>query len=972
MKGLLKGFKLSLTSYVSLAFIFFLFISAGTLVAVNYYRMSVFAFEETLQQFDRAIKLEAQSIRKHLTPVYFRLKLQTNVDKWQYFSAYQNNTTLLFELANYIAIDPLSIAVHVGFKNGNFVSVKKLLNEFDRQQYQAPSDAHFAFEVLEYFPNGESKSTRNFLNFQLEVIGSTIVGNSTYEIFNRPWYVKGLNAKEISVVAPYQEYQEQHRMISLVLSDREAKVVHAVDINVLALAELMKLSNVTDSDVQIILSTENEILAHQRSGDFHLDSVNDPAIGFSAQDKRAIKNFAKSHLNQVGLSEVYLSGELWMAKIALLNPIDKASTKLFIATPKAKVITSVKESLFDELLISCLIILLFIPFTWLFSGVIVRPVHRLLKNTHKLAGLQFSQVSSGDSFIEELNELEQDMLAVSNSLQNTFSIINMLAKEKNMKVLAEKICSQACEMLKADAALIFLTDKDTEGKLLPCFAWGHKASLAIEQFSPIDLSQELMVNVESFLQGKVQFSSLSSSIKESLIQGEIYQQSDRPYSLFLPLIDRDEKINGLLGFSFTEDLSLFEREQYSGIATALSKYISVAIEGSELFESQKELMKSFIQLIAGAIDIKSPYTGAHCQRVPTLTMMLAEEATKSKKTSLKDFTLTHEQWGELKISAWLHDCGKVTTPENVVDKATKLEAIYNRVHEVRMRFEVLRRDAQVQSLQQIIAGENQVIAQQYLAKEMLALEDDFAFIAQCNLGEEMMSAQAVDRINQISQRKWLRYFDDSLGLSSAEKERMPATKVQLPVEEFLLADKDEHCIEHIASHLPAESDSTFTMEIPEYRFNLGEVNNLSITRGTINNEERYIINHHIVQTIEMLEQLPFPENLKRVPEIAGAHHEQLNGKGYPKGLKGDEISIESRILTIADIFEALTASDRPYKTAKTLSQSIAILDHMRKTEHIDNDLFELFLSSGVYTDYANKFLSKDQIDTVDINQYLSN
>jgi len=971
MRALLKGFKLSLISYVSLAFVFFLLVSTSTLVTVNYYRTSTLAFEAALAQFDHAIKLEKQNFKKYLKPAAFRLSLHARKNKWQDFSAYQKNSNLLYELANYIAIDPLSNAIHIGFKNGNFVSVRQLLNARDRRQSQAPQDARFLFEVQEYSPDGLSKVKLTFLNSQQEAIAPPTVTSTSYKIFDRPWYRKGLMAKEIALVAPYQEYEEEHRIISLVLNGKNSEVVHAIDLNVLAVSELMQASHVTDRDLQVLISSEDEILAYQFSGELKLSEMGKPVASANKHGYQAIVNFANKDENQAGLNELVLNGEVWVAKVALLNPNANIGTKLLIAAPKVKILDSAKKSLFGELVLSGVVILLFIPFTWLFARVLVRPLKRLLQNTHQLAGLHFNQVSLGHSFIAELSELEQDVLAVSHSLEDTFSILSMLAKERNINVLAEKICSQACGMLKADAAFIFLSDEGTELKLKPAFAWGNNQALDLEQFTPIDLGQELVEYVEIFLQGEVQFLSLSKSLKVSLVKENIYQNNQDVYTLFIPLLDREEKIKGLLGFNFTREISPFERGQYIGIAKALSEFISVAIEGNALFESQKQLMKSFIRLIAGAIDTKSPYTGAHCQRVPTLTMMLAEEATKSEQANLDSFTLSDEQWSELKIAAWLHDCGKVTTPENVVDKATKLETIYNRIHEVRMRFEVLHRDAHIDSLQKIIAGEDKVLAEKYLAQEISALKDDFAFIAQCNLGEEMISADAVTRIGEISQRKWLRYFDDTLGLSSAERARKPVTNAQLPIEESLLADKAEHCIEHMDCDLPQEFHSKFTMEVPKYRFDLGELNNLAISRGTINDEERYIINHHIVQTIEMLEQLPFPDNLKRVPEIAGAHHEHLNGKGYPKGLKGDEISIEARILAIADVFEALTASDRPYKDAKSLSQSIAIMDYMRKTEHIDNDLFELFLSSGVYMDYAKQFLKKEQIDKVDIKQYLS-
>jgi HD-GYP domain-containing protein (c-di-GMP phosphodiesterase class II) len=150
-----------------------------------------------------------------------------------------------------------------------------------------------------------------------------------------------------------------------------------------------------------------------------------------------------------------------------------------------------------------------------------------------------------------------------------------------------------------------------------------------------------------------------------------------------------------------------------------------------------------------------------------------------------------------------------------------------------------------------------------------------------------------------------------------------------------------------------------------------EVMNLSIRRGTLNDSDRKIINDHIVLTIQMLESLPFPKQMRRVPEIAGGHHEKMDGTGYPKGLKKDQMSVPARMMGIADIFEALTAADRPYKKPKTLSESIKIMSFMKKDQHIDPDLFDLFLRSGIYKKYAERFLLPEQLDEVNIDQYLS-
>lgn len=235
-----------------------------------------------------------------------------------------------------------------------------------------------------------------------------------------------------------------------------------------------------------------------------------------------------------------------------------------------------------------------------------------------------------------------------------------------------------------------------------------------------------------------------------------------------------------------------------------------------------------------------------------------------------------------------------------------------------------------------------------------------------------MAEDKIERLNRIAERTWMRTLDDRIGISWEELGRKNrAEKPELPVEEKLLTDKPEHVIERQDhERMPDDNPWGFRLDTPEYKYNRGELYNLSIARGTLSEEERFKINEHMVQTIVMLNKLPYPRHMKDIPDIAGCHHETLDGKGYPKRLTKDETPITGRMMTIADIFEALTASDRPYKKAKKLSEAIRILSFMKKDNHIDPDLFELFLSSGVYLDYANKFLDPEQIDNVDISDYI--
>ena len=407
---------------------------------------------------------------------------------------------------------------------------------------------------------------------------------------------------------------------------------------------------------------------------------------------------------------------------------------------------------------------------------------------------------------------------------------------------------------------------------------------------------------------------------------------------------------------------------------SLSSLAAVSVERTRLVDAQDKLIDSIISLLAGAIDAKSPYTGGHCERVPRLAVMLAEAAEAVREGPLASFRFgSAEAWREFRTGAWLHDCGKVTTPEYVVDKATKLEMNGNRIHEIRTRFEVLWRDAEIERLQGLLGGGDPDALDHAFKERQQTLQEQFSFVAQCNLGAEFFDQEKVQALREIGAQGWMRHFDDSLGLAWEEEQRRQAHEPSgdvLPAPQQLLMDQPWHCVprEQIDRH---DSRHGFKVDVPENLFNYGELHNLCISRGTLTEEERYKINDHIMQTIVMLDALPFPPGLARVPEYAGTHHEALTGTGYPRRLAADRLSVPSRIMAIADIFEALTASDRPYKRAKSLSVSIEILAGFRDRGHIDPDLFDLFLTSGVYLKYAEQFLKPDQIDPVDINQFLS-
>ncbi|MBF0162761.1 MAG: GAF domain-containing protein [Magnetococcales bacterium] len=554
-----------------------------------------------------------------------------------------------------------------------------------------------------------------------------------------------------------------------------------------------------------------------------------------------------------------------------------------------------------------------------------------------------------------------------------------LGQESDRMMLLRKILFGARDLLHCDVGTLYLL---TEQKTLRFTLRTNTEELPSFE---IPLYDAHGVPVERFI------STWCALHNTPVIIDDIYQESHFDVSgtknfdarsgyrtvsmLTVPLAPREGKVIGVLQFLNALDpksgqVTTFHPELVRFV-TAMAAQAGVALDNHQLIEAQRELMEALIKLIAGAIDTKSPYTGGHCERVPELGILLAEEASRATEGELADFGFaSEEEWREFRIGAWLHDCGKVTTPEYVVDKATKLETLYNRIHEIRTRFEVLLRDAMIERLEAVAAGVEAAQAEARFARRKAQLVDDFAFIAQCNLGDSPMTPADRERLQRIAAETWQRHFDDHIGQSHGELSRHGAESAPVPVTEHLLADKPEHIIARTEQGV-SDPKYGFKIKIPEHLYNYGEIYNLSIGRGTLTEEERYKINEHVIQTIIMLEQLPLPPNLRRVPEYAGSHHETLIGTGYPRKLGKEELSIPSRIMAIADIFEALTASDRPYKLPKKLSEAVKILYFFKKDGHIDPALFDLFLRSGVYRRYGEKYLRPEQLDEVDIQPYLS-
>jgi len=563
--------------------------------------------------------------------------------------------------------------------------------------------------------------------------------------------------------------------------------------------------------------------------------------------------------------------------------------------------------------------------------------------TGKQQSVLFSQAEISKLLETVPSNLRGYIDSLQNQISNMSAIGLALSKEKDMDKLLEMILLEAKRISNADGGTLYMMTDDqrlkfsimitdslnihmggTSGKEIPFYP----VKLYMDDGQP----NKTMIAANAGLTGDTINIPDAYKAKGFDFAGTKAFDEKTGYRsksfLTVPLKNHEDEIIGVLQLLNAQDIKTKKVIPFSGSVQksveALSSQAAVAITNKNLIKDLEVLFESFIKLIASAIDAKSPYTGGHCSRVPEITMMLAESVNEINDGPFAGIQFTDKEMYELKIAAWLHDCGKVATPEAVVDKGTKLETIYDRIHTVATRFEVLKRDEEIKYLkkQLKIQKDDSLIENQkkealkkartlYL-KRIKQQEDDKSFIEESNVGGEFMSQDRKDRVNKIASYRW----------------------------------KDNGS--------------------PKPFFSEDEVYNLCISRGTLTPEERKIINDHIVVTIDMLEQLPYPKHLRNVPEFAGGHHEKLDGTGYPKGLNHSEMSVQAKIMAIADIFEALTARDRPYKKGKTLSQAMRILGFMKNDAHIDTELFEVFVKEKIYLKYAESFLNPEQIDEVEL------
>jgi HD-GYP domain-containing protein (c-di-GMP phosphodiesterase class II)/HAMP domain-containing protein len=867
-------------------------------------------------------------------------------------------------------------SIYVGYDDGDFFFVRRIRDAAERASLKAPEGAQY---VVQSIDRGDAEDTQGiylFLGKDLETLQRDERPDyaAGYDPRSRGWYKDATTAMGQIKTAPYLFFSNRKVGMTLAARSRIGHSVVGADILLETLSAAMARQKVTPGSQLALVDGSGNVIAHENVASLvtvsaaadaqptltHISKMNVPVLPLLAGQLKQMKPDGSFR------TRMKLEDGNWLVTISPVALGGALPLHLINAIPENELLAAAIKLRSTSLLVILLIIAIAIPATWFTARVIARPLRALTRDADAIRNFEFSQPVEARSFVEEFDRLAVTMYRMKRTIRRFLDLTATVAAEEDFDRLLPMLLTETLAAADGDAGVLYLVN-DT--RLMPAAACNSDGVDLMQGLPRIYTNAAGPLLMSAIKDGAAHTAELQDADIDSLGLGDAFVTNGARYGVAVPLLNRRHQLVGMLLLLRATSI---EDAQLSFIK-ALSGSSASTLETRELIKSQKELFEAFIQLIAGAIDAKSPYTGGHCARVPELTKMLARAACAETTGLYRDFQLTEDQWEEVHIAAWLHDCGKVTTPEYVVDKATKLETIYDRIHEVRTRFEVLKRDAEIACLKSIAAGEPQASARERLAAELKQIDDDFAFVATCNEGGEFMAPEKITRLKEIAQRTWTRTLDDRIGISHEEKtrkERAPAPV--LPAVEPLLADKPEHVFERRAEdRIPEDNKWGFRLTVPERLYDRGELHNLSVARGTLSDEERYKINEHMVQTVKMLTELPFPKHLRNVAELAIAHHEKMDGTGYPRRLKKDDMSPVARMMAIADIFEALTAADRPYKKGKTLSEAIKIMSFMKKDQHIDPELFDLFLRTGVYREYAGRFMNPEQIDEVNIAQYLS-
>ena len=953
--------------HISVMFTFLLLLTGVVLGLFNYRQTTQIILSSSEKLFERIEQDVRLDMSATYQPIRHLLSLLADDPATQAVRLEQR-LPLLRPFSQSLSDNPNLASLYLGYANGDFFMVRPLRSAALKTLLKAPETATYQVWSIEHDPQGAVHSQSLFFDQALTPISRQDNPDDRYDPRSRAWFNDARQQNQQITTEPYVFFSTRNVGTTLARRSGENAVIGA-DLTLVALSAALSKHVVTpateialfDADGNAVAYPDSERLIVDSSS-AHLAKAADLSPGLHALLSGAAKG-----------NRLEADGRQWIVARSSIQEGGPKGLQLALLVPEDELLVDAYRLRWQGALITLATLLLCLPLGWVISRILVKPLHALVKEADAIRSFDFNFPLARRSPVLEVDQLSVSMARMKDTLSSFFRITDTLGAETRFAPLLQRVLFETVQIAQAQAGLIYLRESDSS-RMEPYGLVIDGISQALEAFDiqGHDLQQNKgPAWFEQLVSANNVVSNFGVDQAGDLQKVLLAMQSPRIHLIGIRLHNRHDETIGLLILLVNDSGAAADLEKLRpdriAFLQAVSGAAAVSIESQRLQARQKQLLDAFIQLLAGAIDAKSPYTGGHCQRVPELTLMLAQAAAASQAPAFRAYQPNEDEWEALHIAAWLHDCGKVTTPEYVVDKATKLETINDRIHEIRTRFEVLKRDAWISYWQARALGGDEGALAELRDATLTALDDDFAFVARCNLGSEAMAEADLQRLDDLARRTWLRTLDDRLGVSWEENRRQSRTPAPgLPVSEKLLADKPEHLLERDPNELiPEDNPWGFKLDVPHYKYNRGELYNLGISRGTLTREERYVINHHMVQTIMMLSHLPFPGHLDSIAEIAGGHHEKMDGTGYPKRLKREDMSLPARMMAIADIFEALTAADRPYKKAKTLNEALAIMATMSREAHIDAQLFGLFINEGVYMQYAVRFLDPEQIDSVD-------
>ncbi|BCE01182.1 HD domain-containing phosphohydrolase [Marinicellulosiphila megalodicopiae] len=939
---------ISLQAFVGASIIMCMLVLAVALVSISYVNNR----NTLIEQVERTALIMTEAIDSgivQITDPVIKMVQLLELDPLAASTDFESRLLRIKVLVRTLEMNKLLSAIYFGYDDGDFFLLRTVNSQALKDQYGLGPQAKFLLQAIDRQSDGKIQEVNWFVyDENLNIINKIQPEDYQYDPRLRPWFQSASSSTDTIITKPYIFFTTQE--VGLTFAQRNINTGAIVGVD----AALGDLSNVLKAlqpsqhtqlaliDVQsnaIAYSDSSKLIQQDEQGNSHLAKITDLDVSVLTQLSEQTQTIAQ-------LTKLEVNKSNWYG-LSLAVGQNMSDWRLLFAVSESELFSEVNAHMIKQLTLSGVIILILISLSGIIAKQVSSPLLALAEQVTALSLFNFDTKIDVKSNVKEVQLLADLTSHMAAAIKNFQAISNKLAQAPNGEMTLDHIAQHLMAITSAKSGVVYLFHND-QSKMI-------KATSTDLIFpDSIDLKYENWKKIKSQLKNTIEI--------------------NNEHLFVAPLIDHNEKMLGALILELPDHI-VSKNISLDNFIQEIAGSAATAISTRNHIQAQQALLDSIVKLLADTIDAKSPYTSGHCERVPVLAELIVDAAIDSDAVDFEHFTMNKLQRHEFKTAAWLHDCGKITSPEYVVDKATKLETIYNRIHEIRTRFEVLWRDVEIEYLKGLNQNKDETTLLFKRAQQQQKLQKEFELLAKTNIGAEFTDEQTIEEIKQIGMQTWQRHFSKTIGLSYDEASRIKKAD-HLPATEYLIDDKPEQLIEWGARKPHVEKDDPkniwgFDMELPKYEFNRGEIYNLCIQRGTLTNEERFIMNNHMVQTIKMLQSLPLPEELANVPNIAGNHHETMDGTGYPRKLKASELTIPERIMAVADIFEALTACDRPYKEAKNLTQSLSIMANMVKHNQIDASIFSLFVTTGTYKQYAEKYLSPSQIDEVNTTEILN-